>query len=119
MHALLTAADRTLPAFDAATKRRPNPKHSASPHEELTRVIVFQLAICGALINRNSIELAKGVAELLILSAEHARHAAAANESLESAEWTCAGCAASVPANFDLCWNCERIRIEMQPEASD
>jgi hypothetical protein len=64
-------------------------------------------------INRDTIDFARGIAEILIWSAEHARTAAEmkiAGEGGDIAEWHCGGCGELVPGNFELCWNCERPR---------
>jgi hypothetical protein len=68
--------------------------------------------MCGALINRDAIEFARGIAEILIWSAEHVRAADGPIAVLEIgvSEWQCERCGESVPANFDLCWNCELDR---------
>jgi hypothetical protein len=84
---------------------------------EKLRTLLLQLAMCGAVLDRSSIEFARGIAEVLIWSAEHARAAATAPQQVERLEWQCAGCGESVPGNFDLCWNCEAVRA--QPETTE
>ena len=81
--------------------------------QELTRCLLLQLAMCGALVNRDAIEFARGIAEVLIWSAEHARAAADAKVAFhdrEIDEWQCITCGEPVPGNFELCWNCETDR---------
>ena len=73
--------------------------------------VLYQLVMFSAIVDRNSIEFARGIAEILLWSAEHARVAAEADGAgSELAEWQCAACGESVPGNFDLCWNCETVR---------
>ena len=75
--------------------------------------VLLQLGLCGALISRDTIEFARGIAEIMIWSAGHARTAAEARlavASRELAEWQCHGCGELVPGNFELCWQCERAR---------
>ena len=81
---------------------------------EYERMVLLQLGMCGALINRDAIEIARGIAELLIWSAEHACSAAEARMALAGAdlvEWRCHGCGEMVPGNFELCWQCEQLRV--------
>lgn len=64
-------------------------------------------------MNRDAIDFARGIAEVMIWSAEHARSTALAKSAtvhIEAVEWTCTGCGETVPGNFELCWNCERVR---------
>jgi hypothetical protein len=97
----------------------PRPRADVPDAEELRRreyerMVLLQLGMCGALINRDAIEFARGIAELLIWSAEHARSAAEARRTLacaDLAEWQCQGCGELVPANFELCWQCEQLRL--------
>ncbi len=80
---------------------------------EQVHAVLLQLAMCGALVNRDLIEFARGVAEIMIWSAGHARTAAEARVAVagrEMGEWQCGGCGESVPGNFELCWQCERAR---------
>ncbi len=80
---------------------------------EWERCVVLQLAMCGAIANRDTIEFARAVAEIFIWSAEHARTAAAVTPAIaadQPAEWQCNGCGETVPGNFDICWQCERGR---------
>jgi hypothetical protein len=67
----------------AETKR--SDKEPAEGFESL-RTVLLQLAMCGAVVDRNSIELARGIAEILIWSAEHARAAARNRPTVELPE---------------------------------
>ena len=81
--------------------------------EECARSILLALTLCGAALNGRSMEFARGIAEILIWSAEHGQSAAAyAGDQAEAPEWQCGSCGEYVPDNFDLCWNCEAIRPE-------
>src|SRR5262245_41517150 len=114
MHAAEVNLELALPGAGVrATQARKLSETPSTRHVEILRAILLQFALSGALINRNSIELAKGIVEVLIWSAEHARDATGTSCALAqdaSAEWKCPGCAEPVPANFDLCWNCERAK---------
>jgi hypothetical protein len=82
---------------------------------EHVHTVLLQLGMCGALITRDTIDFARGIAEILIWSADHARSAAEARLALagrDLREWQCRACGESVPGNFERCWQCERAREE-------
>ena len=81
-----------------------------SRREEHVRCVLLALTLCGAVLDRRSIEFARGIAEVLIWSAERARNAAERRHDATQDDWQCTACGEQVPANFDLCWNCEALR---------
>jgi hypothetical protein len=98
----------------AARSRADIPDAEELRRREYARMVLLQLGLCGALINRDAIEFARGITELLIWSAEHARSAAEARRAVagaDLAEWRCQGCGELVPGNFELCWQCEQVRM--------
>jgi hypothetical protein len=99
-----TVAPRSRPEVSDADELR---------RREYEQMVLLQLGLCGAVISHDTIAFARGIAELLIWSAEHARTAAESRVALASqkfAEWKCDGCGEFVPGNFELCWQCERVR---------
>jgi len=88
-------ADRNDAIFDARTR-------------EEFRAVLFAVTFCGAVINRDTIQFARAVAELLQWSAEHARQRMH-SDLAETIEWQCDRCGEMSPENFDLCWNCESL----------
>ncbi|MBI3865573.1 MAG: hypothetical protein HY290_27180 [Planctomycetia bacterium] len=111
MHAAHAKVELALPAGKTRAVCKLDPLAvPAARNLEMLRAVLLQFTLSGAILNRNSIELAKGIVEVLLWSAEHARDAAAASSAVEcevANEWICPCCSSPVPANFDLCWNCE------------
>src|SRR6185503_6284235 len=104
MHAAHVKVELALPAGKTRAARKPDPPAGpAARNLDMLRAVLLQFALSGAIVNRNSIELAKGIVEVLIWSAEHARDATVARCELEChapVEWTCAGCGEPVPVSF-------------------
>src|SRR4029078_4774302 len=68
------------------------------------RAVLFAVTLCGAVLNRDTIQFARAVAELLQWSAEHTRKRGDFDRT-EATEWQCDRCGEMSPENFDLCWN--------------
>jgi hypothetical protein len=103
----------SVPTADAARSVQDRSAADAARQDELMKCVVLQFGMCGALVNRDAIDFARGIAEILIWSAEHACVAANTSPVLhreQVAEWKCGRCGEPVPDNFDLCWNCELDR---------
>jgi hypothetical protein len=117
MAAISVALDEPVATPDRATaaprSRAKIPDAEELRRREYERMVLLHLGFCGALINRDAIEFAKGIVELLVWSAEHARSAAEARLAVagaDLADWRCRGCGELVPGNFELCWQCEQVR---------
>ncbi len=111
--------DESVIDSSQAVARR-SPRNGLTDDDALRRAemcgVLLQMALAWPVIlNREAVDFARGIADIMVWSAEHARTRAIQNSAVDqgdAVEWTCTGCGETVPDNFELCWNCERNRPE-------
>ncbi len=98
----------------AASSDRDNNTQSVWETSDVTsaehlRAILIHFEINAAVIQRDPLGMAFGIAELLVFAADHARAAAIleSERSQSASSWHCFNCGEFVPSNFDICWNCQ------------
>lgn len=80
---------------------------------EHLRVVLLAHDLHAGIAYHDPLSMALGIAEILVLSAEHARAMQVLDElreSRKSVDWHCANCSEDGPGNFELCWNCGEER---------
>jgi hypothetical protein len=115
-HVFDEAVTDSAPAAAPSNRSTQNTRIDDDPLQlEKMHCVLLQMAmVWPVILNRDAVEFARGIAEIMIWSAEHARSAALVKSAIhsdEAVEWTCTGCGELVPENFELCWNCECNRL--------
>lgn len=77
--------------------------------EELELFVSILNLFAISIVDRDSVQFVRAMAETLIWSAEHARLRSVTEYRAQASalpEWDCAPCGEPNPGTFDLCWNC-------------
>lgn len=88
---------------------------------EHIKFILLMFEIRAAVIHRNPIAFSVAIAEVVVLSVDHARaHAVIENAKKHpAADWLCKFCQEPNPCSFDLCWNCNAVHSPDLPNHAD
>lgn len=92
-----------------AGAKRPIPQPPEPQVLDAVRAVLLQMLVCGAALNRDSLDFARAITDILLWSAEHARAEKLTRQWRTEQvvpDWCCDRCGEANPGTFDLCWKC-------------